>query len=257
MKWYSDWIRRQIAKLGVEVKLNTEPSIAELKEFDLVLYAGGAVVDRPNIPGINEKLVVTFEEVLRCTSKNCEYYPKDRPAPVEVGQKVVVWGDYFGAINSVERLAAKGKDIILVTPEKEFAQWYEPVHRDVLIKRFNGGNGEGLGKDRAFSGTIETITNATITEITAKGDVTIMDKDFQKKVIHADNVVLANAVIDDSYFNKLKDAGLLVQKIGDCNLVTNLRHAVTEGANTAFAIDIGMKENANHTIISVLPTEQR
>ena len=95
MKWYADWIRRQIAKLGVEVRLNTTVSTAELKKFDIVLLASGAEVSRPDIPGIDEPVVVTFPEVLRCSSKNCEYYPADRKPAVECGDEVLVWGRLF------------------------------------------------------------------------------------------------------------------------------------------------------------------
>ena len=42
MKWYADWIRQQIAKLPVVVKLEHAPTADELKQFDSVLYAAGA-----------------------------------------------------------------------------------------------------------------------------------------------------------------------------------------------------------------------
>jgi thioredoxin reductase len=256
MKWYADWIRRQIAKLKVEVKLRTEPSVTDLKDFDIVLLANGAVIERPDIPGINESLVLGFDEVLRCKSKNCEYYPSGREAPAECGDTVLVWGDYFGAINSVERLALSGKKVYLVTPNNEFAEWYDPVHRDVMLKRFNGGNGEGLVKDKAFKHPVTILVKSTVTEIKADGKVTIIDSNFNKQIIDVDNVVLANAISDDSFYEKCKSDGLVVQKIGDQNLVKNLRHAVFEGANAAFELNTGTRLNANGAVISNLPTEQ-
>ena len=43
MKWYADWIRGQIKDLNVDVRLHTSPTVEQLKEFDVVLNATGAV----------------------------------------------------------------------------------------------------------------------------------------------------------------------------------------------------------------------
>ena len=156
----------------------------------------------------------------------------------------------------MERLALKGKKVYLVTPNREFGEWYDPVHRDVMLKRFNGGNGEGLGKDKAFKHAVTILTESTVTGIKADGEVTVMDGKFNKKVIKVDNVVLASAESNDGFYNECREAGLIVQKIGDMNMVKNLRHAVFEGANSAFTLNEGLKLNANNAIISNLPTEQ-
>jgi len=77
MKWYADWIRRQVRKLDINIKLNHAPSIEELKEFDIVLNATGAKSYVPEVPGsIDQDMVVNFEKVLTCVKENCEYYQK-------------------------------------------------------------------------------------------------------------------------------------------------------------------------------------
>jgi len=170
MRWYADWQRRQIAKLGVEVKYSSVPKAEELKKFDAVLVATGATVKRPAIRGIDSKRVCTFEDVLRCKMKNCEYWPKGGKAePASVGDTVLVWGDYYGAADAVEKLAYEGKKVYAVTHNREYAPWMEPCNRDVYIKRLAGGNGEGLTL-KTFAHPVTVIPNSSVLEIKEDGE---------------------------------------------------------------------------------------
>jgi 2,4-dienoyl-CoA reductase-like NADH-dependent reductase (Old Yellow Enzyme family)/NADPH-dependent glutamate synthase beta subunit-like oxidoreductase len=254
MRWYADWQRQQIAKLGVEVKYNTVPSPEALKGYDVVLVATGAKVDRPDIRGINGKNVCTFEDVLRCTNKGCEYWPEHgKEAPVELGETVLVWGDNFGAADSSEKLAADGKKVILVTENKAFGSWMEPCHKDVFDKRCKGGQGEGLsGKTYAHPVTI--LTGSTVLEIGENGEVVLLDAEFNRSTIKVDNVVLAKTVPEVEVLDKYRSAGLAVTVIGDAKKVRNLRGAVTDGADRAFVLGEGLQVNANSELIANLPT---
>ena len=91
--------------------------------------------------------------MLRCDVKGCQFYPsKGKEAPLECGETVLVWGDHFGAADAVEKLGMDGKNVILVTENAAFASWMEPIHWDVMMKRFAGGNGEMVKHSRP-SGT--------------------------------------------------------------------------------------------------------
>ena len=257
MRWYADWQRRQIAKLGVEVKYKSVPTPEELKDYDVVLVATGASVKRPDIRGIDSKRVCTFEDVLRCKLKNCEYWPKGGKAePASVGDTVLVWGDYYGAADAVEKLAYEGKQVYVVTPNKEFAPWMEPCHKDVMVKRFAGGNGEAL-TGKTFAHPVKVIANSSVLEIRDNGEVVVVDSSFQRSVLKVDNVVLADVVADDALYQKYAAAGLAVVKIGDVKKVRNLRGAVTDGANLGLALDKDLQLNANLAVIADLPTDVR
>ena len=257
MRWYADWQRRQIAKLGVEVKYKSVPAPEELKKFDVVLVATGASVKRPDIRGIDSSRVCTFEDVLRCKMKNCEYWPKGGKAePATVGDSVLVWGDYYGAADAVERLALEGKQVYVVTPNKEFAPWMEPCHKDVMVKRFAGGNGEAL-TGKTFAHPVKVIPNSSVLEIKEDGEVILVDGAFERSVLKVDNVVLADVVADDALYQKYAAAGLTVAKIGDVKKVRNLRGAVTDGANLGLALDKDLRLNANLAVIADLPTDIR
>jgi NADPH-dependent glutamate synthase beta subunit-like oxidoreductase len=146
MRWYADWLRSQLEKLSVEVKFRTEPKVRDMKGFDVVLLAAGGRVAKPDIPGIDLPFVTTFEDVLRCKNTKCEYYPSiNKAKPVKCGDNVLIWGDHFGAADSAEMLGCAGKKATIVTENRDFAEWMEPCHRDVMLNRFACGNGEGFG----------------------------------------------------------------------------------------------------------------
>jgi NADPH-dependent glutamate synthase beta subunit-like oxidoreductase len=243
-----------MTKLGVEVRYNTAPGVDDLSPFDAVILASGGKVARPDIPGVDLPLVCTFQDVLRCKMENCEFYFDGKEPPVECGRRVLIWGDHFGAADAAEKLASDGKQVFVVTENGQFAAWMEPCHKDVMLKRFAGGNGEGL-KGKTFDHPVTVFPNTTVVEIKSGGEVTLMDNEFRKSTLAVDNVVLAAVQPDDSLYDELLDAGITVIKIGDRKTVRNLRSAVTDGANAGLTLDENLHLNANRAMIAKLPTE--
>ena len=254
MRWYADWQRHQVERLGIQVHLRTDPDVELLKAFDAVLVATGSRIARPDIPGVDSPRVGTFEDVLRCGMEHCHFYHSDKPLPLHCGPKVLVWGDHFGAADAVERLGSDGRAVVLVTENPEFAAWMEPCHRDVMLKRFAGGNGEGL-ETKTFAHPVQILTNTTVTEILDGGEVTLIDHRFRKTSLTVDHLILAQVVAEDSLCARLQSAGVLAVKIGDARRVRNLRAAVMDGAEAGLTLDEGLALNANRTAVSRLPTE--
>ena len=256
MRWYADWLRFQMQKLGVEMRLHSSPGLEELRQFDVVIVATGGRTVRPPIPGIDWPRVITFADVLRCHATKCEFHPDDREPPAECGESMLIWGDHFGAADAAETLAGQGKRVTVVTENREFASWMEPCHRDVLLKRFRQSNGEGLG-GAPFAHPVVLIRRSTVTSIGADGEVTLMDDGFRPTLLRVDNVVLASVEPDDGLYRELLEAGHAAVRIGDAKRVRNLRAAVAEGAEAGLTIDADLHMNANRTLISNLPTEVR
>ena len=142
----------------------------------------------------------------------------------------------------------------MVTDRAQFAEWMEPCHRDVMMKRFAGGNGEGL-KGKTFDVPVTVIGSSTVVEINGDGEVVLMDSTFNKSTLSVANVVLADVVQDKLLHEELLEAGMIAIKIGDRKRVRNLRAAVTEGANAALTLDEGLRLNANRAPVATLPTE--
>jgi NADPH-dependent glutamate synthase beta subunit-like oxidoreductase len=154
--------------------------------------------------------------------EKCEFYSDDKQPPKECGETVLVWGDHFGAADVAEKLAADGAKVHIVTENCDFAQWMEPCHRDVMMKRFAGANGEGL-KSRSIQHPVEVIPNSTVVEISEGGQVTLLDTAFRKRTLSVDNLVLASVEPNDVLYSQLLEHGLNVMKIGDVKQVRNLR----------------------------------
>jgi len=256
MRWYADWLRRQIDRLDVEVRLRSQPGVDELRAFDAAIVATGGRIARPDAPGVDLPLVVTFQDVLRCRVQGCEFHPDDKAPPVECGPNVLIWGDHFGAADAAEKLAADGRHVYVVTSNEQFAAWMEPCHRDVMLKRFAGSNGEGL-TGKTFEHPVTVIPATTVLGIEPGGTVTLMDREFRKSTLRVDNVVLANMEPDCGLADSLRESGMVAVAIGDAAGIRNLRAAVTEGANAGLTLDRDLMLNANRAMISRLPAEVR
>jgi 2,4-dienoyl-CoA reductase-like NADH-dependent reductase (Old Yellow Enzyme family)/thioredoxin reductase len=252
MKWYMNWIREQIANLGVEVKLKTTATPEILKGYDVVLCGTGAKTEIPDIKGAEKG--VNFEDILVCAMTNCEYWPKEgRKAATKVGNKVIIWGNHYAASDTAEALGMRGKEIIVVTEDKEFCPDIEPIHREVMKMRFAGGNAQGL-EGTPIKIPVKVMTSTTILEI-RDGEAVLMDEDFNKFTVKCDNVVLAKTVPNTELFDKLLAAGLLVANIGDSKMVRNVRGAMTDGAEVGLLLDEGLFMNSNNTLSADLPMD--
>lgn len=252
MKWYMDWIREQIIKLGVEVKLNTEAQVDTLKAYDAVLCGTGATTVVPDIPGIDK--AAKFEDCLICVKKKCEWYPKEgKKEPTKVGQKVIIWGNHYAASDTAEALGLRGKEITIVTEDNEFCPNIELIHKEVMMMRFAGGNGQAL-EGTPFKHPVKIMTKTSILEIN-DGTAVLIDGDLNKFTVDVDDVVLAKTQSNTYLYDKLVAAGLKVGNIGDSKFVGNVRGAMTDGAQAGLMIDEGIFMNANNCLSCQLPLD--
>jgi len=242
MKWYTDWIRYQIEKLKVDVKLRTEPTIEELKKYDVVVNATGASSFIPEIAGLKKSFISPFEEVIACPKTTCEYYPGDRK-PKKMGERVVVWGDHFAAADTAAFLASIGKNVTIVTENATFGSTLEPVHMYVLRKRFNQTDAEALSS-KPFKYPVKVITGSTVYAVDGNR-VIIADRSFNKDEIKADDIVSCLVKPNIDLYKKLKKSGQKVVNLGDSAGIGNLHYAVKEGANFGLTIDGNQLYNGN------------
>ncbi len=252
MRWYSDWIRYQIKKLDIDIKYNWTYNLDEIEGYDIIVLATGGAATKPDISGIENDFVTTYEDVLRCKNNKCKFYPDDRNKPIECGEKVLIYGDNYATIDCAEKLGVDGKEVIIVTKENKFAEWLDPIYEDVMIKRFNGYNGEGV-KLKAFKYPVSIKSGSEVLEITDDKEVVIINKDFAKSKIKVDNVVICNIKSSGSdIYEEVYNLGKPVIKVGDCNKVGNLRAAIMDGAHVGLEIDENFIFNSNNMIASNL-----
>jgi NADPH-dependent 2,4-dienoyl-CoA reductase/sulfur reductase-like enzyme len=254
MKWYADWTRGQVTKMpNITVKYRTRPDVENLKGFDLVLVATGA---RSYVPDMfrGAEAVLPFEEVIACPRQNCEFYPGNR-TPVKTGEKVVVWGDHYAAVDTATYLASIGKNVTIVTGKREFGSDVEVIHMYVTRKRFAQKDAEALDS-RPYKYPVKVLENSTVSQF-ADGKVTVTDNTFRNTVIEAEAVVTCHQKPEQSLFNALREAGVPVVLAGDAKAVRNLGAAVFEGAS--FGVEAGEKVlmNPNGAVMSELSLEVR
>lgn len=251
MKWYADWIRNQISELKVEVRLNTQPTVEQLREYDIVLNATGASSYVPQVFGKSEN-VLGFEEVIACPKVNCEYNPGNRKN-AKTGEKVLVWGDHYAAVDTAAFLASIGKQVTVVTPNREFGSSVEVIHMYVLRKRFAQKDAEALDS-KPFKYPVKVIESSNVYEI-RDGEVVIEDKDFNKTTLAIDTVVSCHTRSNTQLFDELKKAGIKVLTAGDAVRPRNLNAAVTEGAALGLNVDGELLMNPNHAVMNNMPID--
>jgi thioredoxin reductase len=251
MRWYLDWIRDQLLDLAVDIRLNHAPTVDELRAYDLVLNATGAVLFVPEVAG-DASRVVPFEEAMACPKVACECHPGGRRMR-KIGARVLLWGDSYAATDTAAFLADIGKQVTIVTENREFAADCEVIHMYVLRKRFAQGDAEVL-HSRPYRHPVTVITSTTVAEIRA-GEVVLQDKDFGRTTLEVDDVVTCHTRPAASLFAELRAAGVNVVNVGDSVRPRNLYQAVKEGSAFGLAVDEHLLFNPNGAILNKLPMD--
>jgi 2,4-dienoyl-CoA reductase-like NADH-dependent reductase (Old Yellow Enzyme family)/thioredoxin reductase len=253
MRWYLDWVRDQLLDLHVDIRLNHAPSVDELRAFDVVLNATGAISYVPEVLG-DAGAVIPFEEAMACPKIACECHPGARKLH-KLGAHVLLWGDHYAAADTAAFLGSIGKQVTIVTEKREFAAECEVIHMYVLRKRFAQGDAEAL-TSRPFKHPVTVITNATVRE-RRNGEVVIEDHDFGRTTLQVTDVVSCHVRPVVDLYDELLAAGVHVINVGDSVRPRNLYHAVKEGSAFGLAVDEHLLFNPNHAILNELPVDVR
>ncbi len=254
MRWYLDWIRDQLLDLHVDIRLNHAPTVDELAGYDVVLNATGARSYVPPVHGDTSR-VVPFEEAMACPKVSCECHPGGRRLR-KLGEKsshILLWGDQYAALDTASFLANIGKQVTIVTENREFAAETEVIHLYVQRKRFAQTDAEVLSS-RPYPYPVAVITGSTVEEI-RDGEVVLRDKDFNLTSLAVDEVVTCHTRAETALFSELRAAGVHVVNAGDSVRPRNLYHAVKEGAGFGLAVDEHLLFNPNGAIVDDLPID--
>lgn len=198
----------QFKKLGVKVELNKEATPALVKQMrpDVIIIASGSSTFFPPIPGIDKSIVSDARKVLEGT--------------VKTGDDVVVIGGGEVGIETAEFLGAQGKKVTLVEILPAIGELMVKDVIDYVI-------------DQLVQHKVEILTGTKVEEITADG-ILVSSKEQPKRVIKADNVIIATgAKPDKTAQNALQGLAREVYLAGDCLVPSNIRVAIHQGNMTA------------------------
>jgi hypothetical protein len=171
----------------------------------------------------------------------------------KLGARVLLWGDHYAATDTAAWLADIGREVTIVTENREFAAETEVIHLYVLRKRFAQGDAEVL-QSRPYKHPVTVLTNTTVAEI-RDGEVVLQDKDFNRTTIEVDDVVTCHTRPVLGLFEELQAAGVRALNVGDSVRPRNLYHAVKEGSAFGLAVDEHRLFNPNGAILHDLPID--
>jgi 2,4-dienoyl-CoA reductase-like NADH-dependent reductase (Old Yellow Enzyme family)/thioredoxin reductase len=194
----------QLKKLDIDIRLNTAAGLEDINSLgpDAVILATGSRPSIPQLPGIGRSNVTTAVDILS--------------GKAEAGARAVIIGGGSTGCETAEFLMEKGKEVTVVEMLPELAVDMGANERLRLMLR---------------------ITRLPITFLTdvkchavRKEGVTIIDRNSQKQLIHADTVVLASGTKPDNpLFLPLRDKGFETHLAGDCWHPGKIGQAVSDG----------------------------
>jgi thioredoxin reductase len=171
----------------------------------------------------------------------------------KLGARILLWGDHYAATDTAAFLADIGREVTIVTENREFAADCEVIHMYVLHKRFAQDDAEVLSS-RPYRHPVRVITGTTVESIDGTR-VVLRDRDFNRTEIEVDDVVTCHTRPVTGLFSELKAAGFHVINAGDSVRVRSLHAAVREGSAFGLAVDESLLFNSNGAILNDLPID--
>lgn len=197
------WYRREMDKLGIEVKLNTEVKDTKMLRADDIIIATGAKPRKLNIPGFDK------------TIEACEYLNGK-----EVGNNVVVIGGGLTGSEIAYELALGGKAVTIVEMKNDLI-----AQKGVCL-----ANSSYLREWFALNKT-SVYLGSTVKEV-KDSSIIIKTKEGEDKEIPCDSVISSVGYIPAP----LTEAKNKVHLVGDCLSVGNLRSVIWRAYEVAMKI---------------------
>lgn len=212
IKDYLDFLKQQVKKYELDVRLNTEATPAILKELnpDVFFVATGARPFVPPIKGLDQNATYSFDEVIKDKSK-------------VKGNVVIIGGGTIGAELALG-YAEKGFHVSIVEMLNQLAIQGNMLYKIALRQKL-----EKLDN-------LDVYLETKVKEI-QENKVSLETKEGDLKAIVADTVVIATGVRANrdhemEWMTSAKD----VYFIGDCEKPRKIMEAVFEGFSIASKI---------------------
>ncbi|MGD8715664.1 MAG: FAD-dependent oxidoreductase, partial [Desulfobacterales bacterium] len=190
-------------KAGVEFHLGMEVTddLIEEEMPDSVVLATGPVYPKIEMSGGDSDKVVTLLDVMN--------------GNVDVGEKVVVWGNRKPGIGCALHLAKQGKKVTLVGKDKTAGFDVNPSFkwRYMIYMRQNG---------------IVVYNDCEIVEVTDDG-IVVKTYDGYQWPIQCDTIVLSQREPNESLKKVVQSEGIELFVIGDALIPRNLSSAIHDG----------------------------
>jgi 2,4-dienoyl-CoA reductase (NADPH2) len=226
-----EYLKTQITKAGVDIRLGKEANKAAIEELkpDVIIVAVGGVHSIPDVPGINNKNVLT-SEALHHQLKNylkltgARLMTKLVTKYLPVGKRVLVMGGNIQGCQTAEFLVKRGRKVTVVETGPEIGEGLlQTLMKAQLL--------DWLDKK-----DVEMLAGVKYEEITDRG-LTITTKDGKKKTIEVDTILTSLPLKPNTaLYDSLNGAAAEVYSVGDCKQNGLIVDAIAEGSRVAHAI---------------------
>ena len=209
---FIEYLKGQVTKLGVKIKLGEEYSLAahERLQPEVVVIAAGGLPGRLDIPGITGKNVVTSKDLqqqsklaLRLAgAKRVEQLTK---MWMPVGKSIAIVGGGIQGCEAAEFLIKRGRKVVAITEASDHAGDGIPLLQWELLHPWLKEKG------------VPILTGVKYQEVNDKGLV-LTDSTGATQVLEADTVMVTlplqpNTALHQSLEGKVPE----LYQIGDCN----------------------------------------
>lgn len=210
---YVNYLTGQVKKLGVTVKLGKEvtPAVVDDLQPDAVIVATGGNYGSVNIPGINNRKVISSEVLHKQLEMGLKLVSPFTLRSLTnfympVGKKVVIIGGQIQGVQLAEFLAQRGRDVTIVDEQPEEMLGFglpDDVKKRVIL--YNQSH------------AVKTLMGVKYNEINDEG-MSVTTSYGITKTIEADSIVLALPVVEDtSLADSLNGRVSEVYAVGDCS----------------------------------------
>jgi 2,4-dienoyl-CoA reductase (NADPH2) len=223
----TNYFQAQFKKLGVTVRLKEAVNADTIEKMnpDVVFLAEGGIVYAPDIPGIENRNVITapgLHKKLKLAARfiSPETIRKLTKLYMPVGKRAVIIGSGVYGLETAEFLIKRGRDVTIVdtAPEPGIG---------MLEYRM------GLMMPWLEKKGVPVLTNLKAIDITPKG-VVVTTAEGEKKTIEADSVLpVAQPKANMDLYESLKGKVPEVYAVGDCSDPSMIVDAIRTAWNAA------------------------
>ena len=222
-----DYLKTQLAELGVKVKLRTEATASKVEGMkpDVVFLATGGVLTIPDMKGVKKGIVMTAPELhkrvkplLKLFGQRILSSATKRYLPV--GKHVTVIGAGLHGTEIAEFFVKRGRKVTIVEPTDRIGEGVLDFRLGLLMDWFER---EGVC----------IVSGAKDIEITDRG-LAYSDKEGRRQTVEADTVVPTSPLTPNTdLLAGLKGRVAELYVIGDASKPGMIVDAVREGFHTA------------------------
>jgi NADPH-dependent 2,4-dienoyl-CoA reductase/sulfur reductase-like enzyme len=198
--------KKQAELFGVQCHLNYEVGVEDIQSVqpDVVVLATGSLPALPSVDGINNDIVLTYEDVL------------DGGGPPSYKNVVVIGGGPTG-LELALHLAEYGCETTVVEMLPKIGSGLEAMTKKMILNRLKKHG-------------VTILTDTRLLKVDDNG-VTVARQDTPAQFIEADKVIIAIGTRPDTrLYDRIKSLGYKIYQVGDCLEPRNAKDAIYESA---------------------------